>query len=197
MNGSGWRVRKTHSLVVLDQAALLEKAFAAEPENFETAYDIGEAYRIQSFGGRAGLCGAGGNGHPLVCVRQTTRSVSTATTICAPGCASTGWTATRRPGHFNSRAESLDPNGYFTVANIGWHYVQTGDYLAAREWLERSVRLEWDRNVIGHSYLELVDQKLVENASGKNPLPPVFEGQIPGVFRLTFARPLLYWRWKV
>ena len=39
------------SLLVLDRAALLEKAFAAEPENFETAYNIGEAYRIQSFEG--------------------------------------------------------------------------------------------------------------------------------------------------
>ena len=51
-------------------------------------------------------------------------------------------------GPFYRRAEALDPNGYFTVANIGWHYVQVGDYLAAREWLERSLRLEWNENVI-------------------------------------------------
>ena len=31
--------------------AALEKAFAAEPMNFETAYDIGEAYRAESFNG--------------------------------------------------------------------------------------------------------------------------------------------------
>src|SRR5438270_3252534 len=30
---------------------LLEKAFAIEPKNFQTAYDIGEAYRMQSFTG--------------------------------------------------------------------------------------------------------------------------------------------------
>ena len=26
---------------------------------------------------------------------------------------------------FFSRADALDPNGYFTAANIGWHYYQT------------------------------------------------------------------------
>ena len=77
-------------------------------------------------------------------------------------------------GPFYRAAESLDPNGYFTVANIGWHYVQVGDYLAAREWLERSLRLEWDENVIGQSYFDWVEQKLVENASGKSPLPAGF-----------------------
>ena len=34
-----------------EQAAALEKAFAAEPLNFETAYNIGECYRIESFVG--------------------------------------------------------------------------------------------------------------------------------------------------
>ena len=77
-------------------------------------------------------------------------------------------------GPFYSRAESLDPNGYFTIANIGWHYVQTGDYLAAREWLERSLRLDWNENIIGHSYLDWVNQKLAENAAGKSLLPSGF-----------------------
>ena len=35
-----------------ERAAALEKAFAAEPQNFETAYDIGECYRMQSFEAR-------------------------------------------------------------------------------------------------------------------------------------------------
>jgi len=77
-------------------------------------------------------------------------------------------------GPYYRRAESLDPNGYFTVAHIGWHYFQVMDYLAAREWLERSLRLEWSENVIGHSYLDLVDQRLAETASGKGLLPPGF-----------------------
>jgi hypothetical protein len=38
----------------------------------------------------------------------------------------------RRSRPYFSRADALDPNGYFTAANIGWHYVQVGDYAAAR-----------------------------------------------------------------
>ena len=68
----------------------------------------------------------------------------------------------------------LDPNGYFTAAWIGRHYIQTGDLPAAREYLKRSLGLEWNNNLIGQSYLPWVEQKLAENASGKRQLPPGF-----------------------
>jgi Flp pilus assembly protein TadD len=74
-------------------------------------------------------------------------------------------------GPYFSRADALDPNGYFTADNIGWHYVQTGDYAAAREWLERSLQLEPNDNLIAQSYLDLVRDRLIENASGQNNLP--------------------------
>jgi Flp pilus assembly protein TadD len=73
-----------------------------------------------------------------------------------------------------SHAETLDPNGSYTVANIGWHYVQVADYAAAREWLARSMRLHWQDNVIGGSYLEISNRKLVEDASGQGLLPAGF-----------------------
>jgi len=162
------------SLLVLEQAALLEKAFAAEPENFETAYKIGEAYRIQSF--------EGGPGYPAqaeTAMRWYAQAMKLnpfdgynylRTGMCLD------WLDRHaEAGPLYSRAEALDPNGYYTVANIGWHYVQAGDYLAAREWLERSLRLEWDENAIGHFYFDWVQQKLAENASGKNALPAIFE----------------------
>jgi len=77
-------------------------------------------------------------------------------------------------GPYFSRAEALDPNGYYTAANVGWHYVQVGDYAAARSWLTRPMRLHWQENEIGRSYLEIVERKLVENASGQSPLPAGF-----------------------
>ena len=75
---------------------------------------------------------------------------------------------------YYNRADALDPNGYFVAANIGWHYVQAGDYAAARPWLIRSLRLSPRDNQIAQSYLDLAEQKLAENASGKNNLPPGF-----------------------
>jgi tetratricopeptide (TPR) repeat protein len=171
-NESVWlRRAQAPSLLVLERAARLEKAFAAEPANFETAYNIGEAYRIQSF--------EGGPEYPAqaeTAMRWYARARQLdphdgyndlRTGMCLD------WLDRHaEAGQFYRTAESLDPNGYFTVANIGWHYFQVGDYLAAREWLERSLWLEWNENVIGRSYLDLVEQKLVEDASGKGLLPP-------------------------
>jgi O-antigen ligase len=169
-----WQARaKPPALLVLDRAALLEKAFAAEPGNFETAYNIGEAYRIQSFEG-----GSDFSAQAETAMRWYARARQLnphdgyndlRTGMCLD------WLDRHaEAGPFYSRAESLDPNGYFTVANIGWHYVQTGDYLAAHEWLERSLRLEWNENIIGHSYFDWVQQKLAEDASGKSILPAGF-----------------------
>jgi O-antigen ligase len=172
--GNEWvclRRAQSSSLTVLERAARLEKAFAAEPEDFETAYNIGEAYRIQSFeGGKDYLAQAEMAMRWYARARQLDPYDSyndLRTGMCLD------WLDRHaEAGQFYRRAESLDPNGYFTVANIGWHYIQVGDYLAAREWLQRSLRLEWDENVIGHSYLDWVEQKLVENASGKSLLLP-------------------------
>ena len=167
-----WLARaQTPSLLVLDRAALLEKAFATEPEDFDTAYNIGEAYRIQSFEGNTNYAAQAEMAmHWYAAARQLDPYDGyddLRTGMCLD------WLDRHAEADpFYHRAESLDPNGYFTVANIGWHYVQVGDYPAAREWFERSTQLEWDKNVIAQSYLDLVGQKLVENASGKSLLPP-------------------------
>jgi O-antigen ligase len=170
-----WLARaQSPALTLLERAALLEKAFAAEPENFETAYSIGEAYYMQSSVGELGNY----RSQAETAIRWYARAMKLnpfdgynylGTGMCLD------WLDRHaEAGPFYRRAESLDPNGYYTVAYIGWHYVQVGDYPAAREWLERSLRLEWNENVIGHSYLDLVEQKLAENASGKGLLPPGF-----------------------
>ncbi|HUB86681.1 MAG TPA: O-antigen ligase family protein [Verrucomicrobiae bacterium] len=156
------------------RAAMLEKAFAAEPENFETAYDIGECYRKESFIG----------GQDNETLANT-----------AMQWYQRGWQLDRYEGYdylgygmcldwlsqagesqkYFTAAAALDPNGYFTAANIGWHYFQTGDYAAARTWLERSLELQWNENLIAHSYLDLAKRKLTEDASGqKMPFPPGF-----------------------
>src|SRR3569832_2097199 len=64
-----------------------------------------------------------------------------------------------------SKAEALDPNGYFTMASIGRHYVELNDFAAARPWFERSLRLESENNKIAHQYLPIVNRKLLENAT--------------------------------
>ena len=161
------------SLLVLERAALLEKAFAAEPENFETAYNVGEAYRIQSFEGGPDYRAQAETALRWYARARQLNPHDSYGNLRAGMCLD--WLDRHaEAGPFYRAAESLDPNGYFTVANIGWHYIQVGDDLAAREWLERSLRLGWDGNVIGHYYSGWVGQKLLENASGKSVLPAGF-----------------------
>ena len=152
-----------------ERAAMLARAFAAEPGNCQTAYDIGECYRTQSFTG-------GENYEELA--REAMAWYARAlrdnphdgyswlrTGMCLDWL---GRHAEAEP--YYSTAESCDPNGYFTVANIGWHYVQTGDYAAARRWFERSTRLSGENNT-SWNYLRICEPKLTEKASGQ-PLPP-------------------------
>lgn len=164
------RRAQSPELTVLDRAAVLEKAFAAEPKNFATAYEIGEAYRLQSFQG-----GPDYASQAETAMRWYARAkaldrfdgyADLRTGMCLD------WLG-RSPAaeKYYRAAEALDPNGYFTAANIGWHYFQIGDYAAAREWFERSLRLEWQENVIARSYLDLTNQRLAESASGKGILP--------------------------
>ena len=54
---------------------------------------------------------------------------------------------------------------------IGWHYAQSGEYPAARVWLQRSIRLEPDENPVAYSYWEIVQERLVRQASGQPVLP--------------------------
>jgi len=156
------------------RAAVLEKAFAVEPMNFETAYSIGEFYRLQSFDGGQNYgqlaqtaMGWYSRGMKLNCYDGYNY-------LRCGMCLDWLDRHDEAAGYF-SRAEALDPNGYYTVANVGWHYFQTGDYAAAKAWFERSLRLEWhENNVLARSYLELTVQKLAEKASGKPPLPSGF-----------------------
>ncbi len=157
-----------------EQAADLEKALAIEPMNFETAYNIGEAYRVESFDG-------GQNYEALA--KTAMRSYALGMKLnphfgynyLRYGMCLDWLDKHDEAGPYFNRADALDPNGYYSAANIGWHYIQTGDYAAARPWLERSLRLHWADNEAAASYLEITESKLAEKASGQALLPAVFE----------------------
>jgi O-antigen ligase len=155
------------------RTAVLMKAFAIEPTDFETAYEIGEGYRQQSFKGGQNYQDLAGTAMEWYARGMRLDAYDGYNYLRYGMCLD--WLGRfGEAGTYFSRAEALDPNGFYIVANIGWHYVQVGDYAAARVWLARSMRLHWQDNVIGSSYLEICQQKLVENASGQGPLPVGF-----------------------
>jgi O-antigen ligase len=156
-----------------ESAAALENAFAVEPQNFTAAYDIGECYRTESFDG-------GENYEALAkTAMQWYERGWKLNPYDSSGYLRYGMCLDWLDRHdeaapYFSRADALAPNNYFIAANTGWHYVQAGDYAAARPWLKRSLLLQWDGNKIAKTYLDLVEQKLRDNAAGKNNLPAGF-----------------------
>jgi O-antigen ligase len=154
-----------------ERATLLEQAFAAEPNNFDTAYDIGESLRMRSFEG----------GDDFVPLAQAALGWYAKVIRLDPyygyGYLRTGmcldWLGkSGDSAKYYETAERLDPNGYFMVANLGWHYVHTQDYALAREYFIRSVSLSHEyASAFAENYLQICEAKLLENASGKSLAP--------------------------
>lgn len=159
------------NLPLLTRADFLERAYAAEPEDFQTTFDIAELYRLQSFQG-----GQDYESLANTAMKWYSRGMKLdkfdgyndlGYGMCLDWLGRNG----EAEAYYN-RAEALDPNGYYTAAYIGWHYIQAGDYAAARVYLERSLRLEWNVNPIARSYWDIVQNRLAQQASGQPVMPP-------------------------
>ncbi len=109
-----------------EQIAMLEKAFAIDPMNFETSYNIGEAFLKQSFKGNLShyqeLAVKAMEWYALTMKLNRYDGYNYLRTgMCLH------WLGRHSEAKaYFERAYQLDPNGYFTVAHIGWHYVQIG-----------------------------------------------------------------------
>ena len=153
-----------HSKYSPAQVALLEKAFSIEPRNFDTAYAIGEAYRVQSHEGGENYQELAGKAMQWF-ERAMKLNPWDGYNFLRYGMCLDWVNRSAESGPYYDRAEQLDPNGYFTVANIGLHYVETQDYAAARPWLERSARLQGNGNPIAKNYLSIANRKLLEEGT--------------------------------
>ena len=146
-----------------NQTALLEKAYSLEPRNFETAYALGEIYRKQSFLGEGDF--------EARAQKAIARYQYGVTNNPLDGYNYMRWGMVLDfLGNHNAaepmflKADALDPNGYFTAAHVGKHYVDSGEYATARPWLERSLLL-FRTNEIAESNLKLANQRLLEAAT--------------------------------
>ena len=156
------------------QIDLLKHAEAIEPNNPKTAFAIAEALRHESQEG-----GEFYEGQQGVTYRQLAEQAITwyqrgmkLNPYDSRNYAGCGWCLDwlDRPNEssrYFDRAEELDPNNYFNLNNIGLHYVQLGDYAAAKPWFERSIRLEWQDNPVPRNYLPLINNRLLESATNE------------------------------
>ncbi|HEY5344806.1 MAG TPA: O-antigen ligase family protein, partial [Verrucomicrobiae bacterium] len=153
----------------VERTAALKKAFACESKNFATAYAIGECYRLQSQAGDGDAIALGEESLAWY-ARAIRLNPHDGYSFLRTGMCLDLLDRSREAEPAYRAAEARDPNGYYTLANIGWHYVQTGDYAAAQEWFNRSMKLDWN-NDIAKNYLAICQSKLAAKAAEKSPLP--------------------------
>jgi O-antigen ligase len=154
------------------QIQWLQRAWALDPNNPETVLALGEAFRFQSKEGSAYYEDQAGVDYRVLAERAMQwfeRGMKLDPWDCR-NYSGYGWCLdwlerSQESQSFFARAEALDPNNYFNMLAIGLHYVQVGDFAAAKPWFERSGRLQWQDNVVAASYIALVDQRLQEAAT--------------------------------
>jgi Flp pilus assembly protein TadD len=160
-----------------EEAAARQKALAWEPQNYLTDRKIGDCFRNQSLDGGedyASLAQRALNFYAQgIRLNPYDASCQLGSGLCLD------WLG--RPGEaekYYSTAEMLDPNGHFTVASIGLHYVEVGDYAAARQWFIRADKLANGRDQIAIDYLYNICQpKLEQKASGELPMSLFYNGK--------------------
>src|SRR6185295_12723821 len=143
--------------------AALEKAFAIEPMNFETAYALGHAFRIQSWEGNSNYQELALKAMEWYARGRRLNPYDAKNPLEYGMCLD--WLERQSEAQpFFDRAYELDSNSYFIVAHIGWHYMQLGQYAAAKPWFERSLHLQWINNPIAENNLAIANERLAEAA---------------------------------
>ncbi|MFM1769036.1 MAG: hypothetical protein RJA22_1565 [Verrucomicrobiota bacterium] len=149
------------------QLAALEAAAAAEPANFETAYELGEALRLQSF---AGLPGYEALAERALTWFQKASDLNPYHPHPYLGRGmSLQWLqrgAEAAPAF--AQANRLDPNGYFTLARLGWYEFQQERYEAAVALLNKSMSLcsDTNRNPLPAFYIDVARQRQTNGGPG-------------------------------
>jgi O-antigen ligase len=150
-----------------EKIAALKKAAEIEPNNFETAYALGEAFRLQSWEGDENYRAAANNAMKYFEQDMKLNRFDGYAFLRYGMCLD--WLGDHdKAWPYYDRAIQLDPNGYFLAENVGWHYVQVEDYAAAKAWFERSRKLQMESNPVADAYLQIVTQKMLEAATNSS-----------------------------
>lgn len=152
------------------QIAALEKAFDIDGKNSETARAIGEAFRQQSWEGVGDSEGQAQEAMKWFQTAMTLNPYDDSSMLRYGMCLDRIFERHDEAFKYFNRAVDMDPNSSFDNAYMGWHYVQSGDYAAARPWLLRSLQLESQENPIADTYLKLVNERMLEAATNANSL---------------------------
>ena len=144
--------------------ALLKRAFTLQPLNFENAFHIGEQLRAMAWTG-----GENNQAEAKEAVTWFQRNLelnrwdsmaSTRVGMCLD------WLGRHdEAAPYFSRALELDPNSFLTRGMMGWHEFQLDHYKEARDWMQKSLQLNWTENPLAQTYYHLSIKLLAEGDS--------------------------------
>lgn len=171
---SAWT--RTHEAMVMLQAEKatdgshekieqLEKAFALQPKNSETAYAIGEQLRALAWLGKDD-----NQERARQALEWYQRAIELnrwdeLSHIRAGMCLDWLGRTSEAEQHFVSALE-IDPNHWHSRAMMGWHEFQKENYPRAEEWFRKSLLLNWTENPTAYAYLNLIEKTKREDAAG-------------------------------
>ncbi len=146
-----------------EQVKSLKKALEIESNNFETAGMLGEIHRR-----RAADSGRAARKVELKKAAAWLRQAIELNPYDAYSHARLGMAldqlgqADKAADSF-AKAEELDPNGYLTVANVGWHKMHIGEYAEAKRYFERVSPPDNPENGLVAHRTEQIAQDLVRH----------------------------------
>jgi O-antigen ligase len=142
-----------------EKIATLKRAFELESTNFETAYWIGECYRLWSW--------EGGDDY-IQLANEAMQWYSKAAALnpydpYAPmrlGMCLDWLKRSDEAEPYYRRALELDPKNHIVLAHFGWHYFQTGNYKESWRYFVDSYSLNFTDNDMAIAYFKLLQPKL-------------------------------------
>ena len=148
-----------------EKIELLERAFALQPKNSETAYAIGEQWRAIAWMGRDDYQAQARQALEWYQRALALNRWDELSNIRAGMCLDwLGRTGEAEP--YFIRAIEIDPNHWHARAMMGWHEFQKENYPVALEWFKKSLALNWTENPTAYTYFGLSEKYIREDAAG-------------------------------
>ena len=119
------------------QVESLRNALEIEPTNFETAGMLGEIHRRRAMESSRAARKVELKKAAFWLKEAITLNRYDAYSHARLGMALDELGQADKAGKYFAEAEKLDPNGYLTVANVGWHKMHIGEYAEAKSYFDR------------------------------------------------------------
>jgi O-antigen ligase len=159
-----WLRVATRSSTQLEKVAALKRAHAIEPLNPETVYNLGETLRQISWEGADDYAQWAQQAMDWFKLAMPLNPYDPYSRLRYGMCLHwIGQHAAAQP--YFDQALELDPNSYYMLAHMGWHYFQLERYVEARRYFMRSHRLNWWNNPMTLSYLRVIEEREKEKAA--------------------------------